>query len=157
MSDESGVAPIPEGYRTITPYLNVRGAAEALDFYQKAFGAEELYRMNGPDGKVMHAEIQLGDSRFMLAEEMEDWGNHSPSTLGGTSFTLMVYVEDCDAAFQRAIDAGATEVMPVSDQFYGDRSGVVEDPFGHRWNLSTHVEDVAPDEMDRRMREMMGG
>lgn len=157
MSDESGVTPIPEGYRTITPYLNVRGAANALAFYRDAFGAEELYRMEAPDGTIMHAEMQLGDSRFMLAEEMEDWGNRSPSTLDGTSFSMMVYVEDCDAAFRRALDAGASEIMPVSDHFYGDRSGTVADPFGHRWNLSTHVEDVPPEEMDRRMREMMSG
>lgn len=112
--------------------------------------------MEAPDGTIMHAEMRLGDSHFMFAEEMEDWGNRSPSTLQGTSFSMMVYVEDSDAAFQRAIDAGATEIMPVTKHFYGDRSGVVADPFGHRWNLSTHVEDVPADEMERRMKEMMG-
>lgn len=157
MSESPDVKPIPDGYHTITPYLNVKGAAEALAFYRKALGAEEVFRMEMPGGTVAHAEMRIGDSHFMVAEEMEDWGNRSPGSLGGTSFSMMVYVEDCDAAFQRAIDAGATEVMPVSDHFYGDRSGVVEDPYGHRWNLSTHVEDVPPDEMERRMKEMMAG
>lgn len=157
MSDSPKVSPIPEGYGTITPYLHVKGAAEALAFYRDAFGAEEIYRMEGPGGTVMHAEMQLGDSRFMLADEMEDWGNTSPTTLGGSSVSLMVYVEDVDAAFQRALKAGAKELMPITDHFYGDRSGQVQDPFGHRWNLSTHVEDVPPEEMDRRAKEMMGG
>lgn len=154
MSDSP--SPIPEGYGTITPYLHLKGAAEALAFYREAFGAEELYRMEGPGGTIMHAEMQLGDSRFMLADEMEDWGNTSPTTLGGSSFSLMVYVEDVDAAFQRALKAGAKELTPVTDHFYGDRSGQVQDPFGHRWNLSTHVEDVPPEEMERRVKEMMG-
>lgn len=157
MSDSPKVDPVPDGYGTITPYLHVKGAAEALAFYREAFGAEELVRMDGPNGTVMHAEMQLGDSKFMLSDEMEDWGNTSPTTLGGSSLSLMVYVEDSDAAFARAIEAGAKEVMPPTDHFYGDRSGVVEDPFGHRWNLSTHVEDVSPQEMDRRMKEMMEG
>jgi PhnB protein len=157
MTDSAAVSPIPKGYHTITPYLHVRGAAEAIEFYKRAFGAEELFRMQAPGGPVMHAEMKIGSSPFMLSEEMEDWGNRSPSTLEGTSFSMMVYVEDCDALFRRAIEAGATEVMPLTDHFYGDRSGVVADPFGHKWNLSTHVEDVPPDEMDRRMNEMMGG
>ena len=157
MTSSSDVNPIPEGFHTLTPYLHVKGAKEALDFYREALGAEETYRMDAPDGTIMHAEMRVGDSHLMLSEEREDWGNLSPSTLGGTPFSLMVYVKDCDAVIERALAAGATELMPVRDHFYGDRSGMVEDPFGHRWNISTHVEDVPPDELDRRMREMMEG
>lgn len=157
MADQAKVERIPEGYHTVTPYLSVRGAKEALDFYQKAFGAEETYRMDGPGGKIMHAEIRIGDSPVMLADEFEEWGNRSPAALGGAGVSLMVYTDDVDALFQRALDAGAKEVMPVQNHFYGDRSGTVEDPFGHRWNLSMHVEDVPPEEMNRRAREMMGG
>jgi PhnB protein len=113
--------------------------------------------MNAPDGKIVHAEMRLGDSTFMLSDEVEDWDNRSPATIGGTGSALMVYVDDVDAVFNRAIAAGAREVMPVSDQFYGDRSGMVEDPYGHRWNLATHVEDVPPEEMERRARDMMSG
>jgi PhnB protein len=157
MDGESKVEPVPQGYHTLTPYLTVRGGMEALAFYEKAFGATELFRMDGPDGKLMHAEMRLGDSPFMLADEFEEWGNRSPATIGATGSSLMVYVEDVDAIFQRAVEAGAKVVMPVKDQFYGDRTGMVEDPFGHRWSLATHVEDVPPDELERRAKEMMGG
>lgn len=155
MAAQSNVEPIPEGYHSITPYLYVRDGAAALDFYGEAFGAEELFRMDGPPGKIGHAEMSIGDSRFMLADEVEEWGNPSPQTLGGNGSSLMVYVEDVDALFQRAVDAGAKEVKPVENQFYGDRSGTIEDPFGHRWTISTHVEDVPPEELERRMEEMM--
>lgn len=150
------VKPIPDNYHTITPYLNVRGAAKALDFYQRAFGAREQYRMGGPNGTIMHAEMRIGDSVFMLADENEDWGNRSPESLGGVASSLMVYVEDVDTRFKQAVDAGATVIMPLQDHFYGDRSGTVQDPFGHRWMLSMHVEDVSPEEMERRAKEAMG-
>lgn len=155
MAKQTKVQPVPEGYHTLTPYLTVRDGAAALAFYAEAFGAEELFRIDGPPGKLGHAEMQIGDSRFMLADEVEAWGNRSPESLGGTGTSLMIYVEDADALFRQAIEAGATEVMPVKDQFYGDRSGTVEDPFGHRWTISTHVEDVPPDELARRAEEMM--
>lgn len=151
----SDVRPVPEGYHSITPYLYVRGGAEALEFYRKALGAEEMFRMEGPPGKIGHAEMRIGDSPFMLADEMEEWGNQSPLTLGGNGSSLMIYVENVDELFQQAVDAGAKVVRPVENQFYGDRSGTVEDPFGHKWTISTHVEDVPPEELDRRMKEMM--
>ncbi len=155
MAKHTKVQPVPEGYHTLTPYLTVRDGAAALPFYAEAFGAEELFRMDGPPGKLGHAEMQIGDSRFMLADEVEAWGNRSPESLGGNGTSLMIYVEDADALFRQAIEAGATEVMPLQDHFYGDRSGTVEDPFGHRWTISTHVEDVPPDELARRAEEMM--
>lgn len=155
MTKQPDVQPIPEGYGALTPYLTVGDAAAALEFYGEAFGAEELFRMDGPPGKIGHAEMKIGEGRFMLADEVEAWGNRSPETLGGTGTSLMMYVEDADAVFRRAIEAGATEVMPVQDHFYGDRSGMVEDPFGHRWMISTHVEDVPPEELDRRAKEAM--
>jgi PhnB protein len=157
MTEKSKVRPVPEGYHTVTPYLTVRGANEAIAFYREAFGAEEAYRMDGPGGKIMHAEVRIGDSPIMLADEFEEWGNRSPASFGGTGVALMVYVDDVDALFRRAVEAGAKEVMPVADHFYGDRSGTVEDPFGHRWHLSMHVEDVSPDELERRAKEMMAG
>jgi PhnB protein len=147
--------PIPEGYHTITPYLHVNDGVAALRFYEEAFGAEETFRLDGPPGKIGHAEMRIGDSPFIFADEMEAWGNRSPRTLGGSGFSLMVYVEDVDAAFERAVAAGAKAVMPVENHFYGDRAGTVEDPFGHRWMIATHVEDVPPDEVARRMKEMM--
>jgi PhnB protein len=157
MATESKVKPVPDEYHTITPYLTVRGAAEALAFYERAFGAKEHFRMDAPGGKLMHAEMRLGDSAFMLTDEFEEWGNRSPATIGATGSSLMVYVEDVDATFQQAVEAGAKVVMPVENHFYGDRMGMVEDPFGHRWSLASHVEDVPPDELERRAREMMGG
>jgi PhnB protein len=146
---------IPEGYHTLTPYITVDDAAAAIDFYVRAFGATEVMRLAGPDGKIFHAEVRLGDSHLMLADENPDWGNRGPKSLGGASGSLMYYVDDPDAAFQRAIEAGATEVMPVSDQFYGDRSGMVTDPFGHMWSISTQIERLSPEEIERRAAEWM--
>jgi PhnB protein len=147
------VKPIPDGYHTLTPYLIVRGAAAALDFYAKALGATELYRMADPSGRVGHAEMQLGDSRFMLADEFPERGAVSPQGREGHSVSFLLYVPDVDAAFARAVAAGGRAVRPVQDQFYGDRTGTLEDPFGHQWTLATHVEDVSPEEMERRSRQ----
>jgi len=146
------VAPIPPGYASVTPYLIVRGAAKAIDFYQRAFGAVELYRLAGPDGAIAHAEIRIGNSPVMLSDGMG--GYPDPLTLGGAGVSFMVYVPDVDAAFARAIAAGATVKRPVADQFYGDRTGTLADPFGHVWSIGTHVEDVPPEEIDRRFKEM---
>jgi PhnB protein len=144
------VKPIPDGFHSLTPYLTVKGAAQAIDFYRRAFGATERFRMTGPDGKsVGHAEITIGDSILMLADE-SPFGQ-SPQTLHGTSVSLALYVEDVDAAFQRALNAGATVKQPVENKFYGDRAGCLVDPFGHLWTLMTHVEDVPPTEMRKRM------
>lgn len=149
--------PIPDGYPQLSPYLCIEGAAAAIDFYTEILGAKERVRMPAPGGKVGHAELQLGDSVVMLSDEFPDMGNQSPKTVGGTPVVLSVYVEDVDDVFDRAVKAGATVVSPVTTQFYGDRSGLFEDPFGHRWSVATHVEDVAPDEMARRAAEAMGG
>jgi len=151
----SKVKPIPEGYHTATPYLTVHDGARALDFYKQAFGAQVVVRMDGPDGKVGHAEIQIGDSRIMLADEYPNMGAKSPETLGASPVAILLYVEDVDAVFQQAVAAGAKEDRPVQDQFYGDRSGSVVDPFGHRWLVATHTEDVSPEEMKRRMAKAM--
>lgn len=153
----AAVKPIPDGYPRITPYLSVAGASDAIDFYCQVLGATERARMPGPDGKIGHAELQLGDSLIMLSDEMPAFGNLSPTSIGGTPVTISVYVEDVDAVMAKAADAGAKVVQPASDQFYGDRSGMFEDPFGHRWNIATHIEDVPSDEMARRAAEMMGG
>ncbi len=149
------VKPIPEGYRTATPYLSVAGASEAIDFYKKAFGAVERYRLADPGGRVMHAEFMIGDSILMISETCPEMGGFDPKALGGSPVTLHLYVEDADATIAQAVNAGATLVKPVVDQFYGDRSGVVKDPFGHSWNVGTHVEDVTPEEMGTRFAEMM--
>jgi PhnB protein len=150
------VKPIPDGYHSLTPYLYVKGGRKAMDFYTKAFGAEELMHIDGlTPGIIGHAEMKIGDSIFMLADEMPEWGNKSPQTLGGVASSLMIYLKDVDAAFARAIKAGATEMRPLKDQFYGDRTGCVIDPFGHVWTLATHVEDVPPEEMGRRAEEEM--
>jgi PhnB protein len=143
--------PIPDGYHTVTPYLICRGAEKAIDFYTKAFGAKELYRMPGPGGTIGHAELQVGDSRVMLADETPEF--RSPQSVGGTPVSMMPYVNDADATFRRAIDAGARALRELKDQFYGDRSGTLADPFGHVWTVGTHVEDVSPEEMSRRMAE----
>ena len=145
------VRPVPEGYSTVTPYLIIAGAAEAIGFYTRAFNARELMRFTGPDGTVGHAEIQIGDSRIMLADEHPQMGYRSPKALGGSATSIMLYVEDVDRVFKRAVDAGATPQQELKDQFYGDRSGTVIDPFGHVWTIATHVEDVSPEEMQRRM------
>lgn len=151
------VKPIPEGYHSVTPYLVVKGAAAALEFYKKAFGAVELMRLEIPGGKIGHAEIRIGDSPVMLADEFPEMGAISPQTLGGAGVSLMVYVEDVDARFRQAIQAGGTEVRPVQDQFYGDRSGTLKDPFGHQWTLGTHKEDLTPEEIGKRAAAAMGG
>ena len=141
----------PQGYHTLTPYMTVKDARAALDFYARAFGAEKVLLLSMPDGSVAHAEIRIGDSVVMLAEENEAWGNRSPLSLGGSPMFLMAYVDDVDAAFRRAVAAGATEVRPVADQFYGDRPGTLKDPYGHQWTLATHIEDVSEAEAQRRM------
>jgi PhnB protein len=144
------VKPIPDGYHSLTPYLYVKGAVDAIEFYRSAFGAQELFRMPNPDGTVGHAEIKIGDSIVMLADESPQIGALSPQSLKGTSFSFVLYVEDVDATFKRAIAAGATEKRPLENKFYGDRTGMISDPFGHEWSISTHVEDVSPEEMDKR-------
>ena len=148
------VQSIPTGYHTVTPYLIVRNAAAALDFYKKAFGAVELMRFPGPGGKLMHAEMKIGDSPVMLADEMPDEGHVGPQTLGGAAVSLLLYVENVDARFAQAVAAGATVKRAVADQFYGDRTGTLADPFGHVWSLATHKEDVSMEEMQRRMAKM---
>lgn len=149
--------PIPDGYHTATPYLIIKGAAKALDFYQKqkAFGATELMRFADPSGKIGHAEIKIGDSPIMLADEYPEMDYRSPESIGGTPVSIMLYVDNVDALFSRAITAGAKEKTPVKDQFYGDRSGTLVDPFGHVWTIATHKEDIAPDEMRKRAKEAM--
>ena len=146
---------IPAGYHTVTPYLIVDGAAAAIDYYQRAFGATESLRLDCGNGKIGHAEIKIGDSTVMLADEFPDMGARGPQAFGGTPVSLLLYVEDADAMVQRAIDAGGKEVRPVKDQFYGDRSGMVSDPFGHIWTIATHKEDLAPQEINRRFEEIM--
>jgi PhnB protein len=142
--------PIPDGYPRVTPYLCCDGAAAAIDFYTKVLGAKEKMRMGGPDGKIGHAELELGDSLIMLADEHPDTGFRSPKSIGGTPVTITVYVENVDEVFERALQEGATSERTIEDQFYGDRSGQFQDPFGHRWHIATHVEDVPPEEMEKR-------
>ena len=146
---------VSPGYHTVTPFITVRGAAKAIEFYKAALGATEVMRFEGPGGVVAHAEIEVCGSRVMLADEMPEWGNRGPETLGGTSGGLCVFVPDVDAAFAKAVAAGAKALKPVMDQFYGDRSGTVTDPFGHVWTLATHIEDVSVEEMQRRLAELM--
>jgi PhnB protein len=147
----SKVKSIPDDYRGITPYLIVKGAAKAMDFYQKAFGAKEIMRFDQPDGRIGHAEMQIGEARFMLADEFPEMKILSPKTLGGSGIGLLLYVEDVDGMFNRAIAAGAIVDRPLQNQFYGDRNGTVVDPSGHQWTIATHIEDVSPEEMERRM------
>lgn len=154
MSSKKSKSYIPDGYHTITPYLVIDGAARAIEFYRKAFGATEVMRMDMPGGRIAHAEIQVGDSRLMISDESPQWQTKGPKSLGGTPVSLMIYVPDCDAVFNQAVAAGATVAMPVADQFYGDRSGTVTDPFGHKWHISTNKEEVSPDELKRRAAEM---
>jgi PhnB protein len=149
------VNPVPEGYTVVSPYLAIKGAADAMEFYKDVFGATELVRMPQPDGKIGHAELRFGDSVVMLADEFPDMGHRSPKSLGGTPVTFNVYVDDADAVVDRAVAAGATIVQPIENRFYGDRSAQIVDPWGHQWNVATHIEDVSPEEMQRRAAEMM--
>ena len=145
------VKPIPDGYHTVTPYIYVNGAANAIEFYKKAFGAEEVMRFPGPGGKIMHAEVKIGDSIVMLADEFPEMGVKSPGAYGGSPVSMAIYVADVDARFNQAVTAGAKAVRAVKDQFYGDRSGTLTDPFGHTWTIATHMEDVSMEEVNRRM------
>lgn len=147
----------PDGYHSVTPYLIIKGAADAIDFYNRSFGATELLRMMRPDGKVGHAEIRIGDSTIMLADEHPEMGYRSPQSLGGAGVSLMLYVDRVDEVFNRAVASGAKELQSVKDQFYGDRSGTLQDPFGHTWTVATHLEDIAPEEMRRRAEKFMQG
>jgi PhnB protein len=149
------VQPVPEGYSTVTPYLAVPNAAEAIDFYTRALGAKERTRMDGPGGSIMHAELELGDSLIMLSDPFPQASTKTPKELGGTSVSIMVYVDDIDGLYKQAIDAGATSLMEPDDMFWGDRFGSVQDPFGHSWTIATHIEDVSPEEMQKRSEEFM--
>jgi PhnB protein len=153
-NEQNAVKYMPKGYHAVTPYLIIKGAAGAIDFYKKVFGATEAFRMADPSGKVGHAEIKIGDSMIMLADEHPEMGYVGPQTLGGSPVSIHLYVEDVDAVFKRAVAAGAKETLPLKDQFYGDRNGTFHDPFGHVWTVSTHKEDVSPEEMERRMAAM---
>jgi PhnB protein len=144
------IKPIPDGYHSVTPYLSIKGAADAIEFYKRAFNATELFRLVAPSGEIGHAEIKIGDSPIMLADPCEEGAFRNPQSLGGSSVGLHVYVEDVDALFVQAVDAGAKTVRPVQDQFYGDRTGTLEDPFGHVWFLATHKEELTPEEINRR-------
>jgi PhnB protein len=151
------VKPIPDGYHTATAYLIVKGAAEAIEYYKQAFGAKELFRFPTPEGKIGHAEIKIGDSPIMLADEYPEMGYKSPQTLGGSPVSIMIYTEDVDTVFDRAITAGGTVKQEVKDQFYGDRLGTLTDPFGHVWHVATHKEEVSVEEMQRRAKAAHGG
>ena len=151
---QTSVKPIPEGMHTVTPHLVCAGAAAAIEFYQKAFGATELSRVPGTDGKLMHASVRIGDSAVMLNEEMPEWGAFGPKSLKGSAVTIHLYVENADAVFEQAVAAGAKVTMPLADMFWGDRYGKVEDPFGHQWSIGTHVRDVSPEEMQKAMEQM---
>ena len=150
------VKPIPDGYHSVTPYLIVNGGAAAIEFYKKAFGATEVMRMPGPDGKVGHAEIHIGDSVVMLADEHPEMGAKSPHAIGGTPVSILLYVEDVDAVVRQAVAAGAKIQRPIEDKFYGDRMGSLDDPFGHIWHVATHTEDVTPEEMKKRSAALFG-
>jgi PhnB protein len=154
--EETVVNPIPEMYPRVMPYLYIDGAKAAIDFYTSVLGAGVRMTMPGPDGKVGHAELSIGDSVIMLADEFPDMGARGPKAVGGSPVTIHVYVEDVDATFEKALSAGATALRPLEDKFYGDRGGEFEDPFGHRWSIASHIEDVTPDEMERRMGQMPG-
>ncbi len=149
------VKPIPEGYHTLTPFLTVRNAERAIEFYKQAFGAQERGVAKGPDGKVMHAEVKIGDSVIMLSDEYPEFGSLSPQSIGGSPMGLHIYIENVDAAFDRAVKAGAQVEMPVADQFWGDRYGKLKDPFGHKWSIATHVKDMSADEMKSSMDDAM--
>jgi PhnB protein len=149
------VQPIPEGYNTVSPYLAVDDAEKAIEYYKKAFGAEETVRMNGPDGRIGHAELKIGDSHLMLSDPFPQSSTKPPTELGGTSVSIFMYVEDVDAVVQKAVDQGATVTMEVEDQFWGDRFGSITDPFGHNWSIATHVEDLTPEEIEERGKAAM--
>ena len=149
------VQPVPEGYNTVTPYLAVPNAAEAIDFYTRALGAKERVRMPGPGDSIMHAELEIGDSLIMLSDPFPQASTKTPKELGGTSVNIFVYIEDIDALYKQAVDAGATSLMEPDDMFWGDRFGLVQDPFGHTWTIATHIEDVPPEEMQKRSEEFM--
>ena len=152
----NAVKAIPDGYHSVTPYLCIKGAAAAIDFYKKAFGAVELFRMAQPNGQIGHAEIKIGDSPIMLSDECPEANAISPNPLGGSSVSILIYVEKVDDVFKAAIDAGATETSAVQDKFYGDRMGSLKDPFGHIWHIGTHIEDVSPEEMENRVSAAHG-
>jgi PhnB protein len=156
MSTNPKVDPVPHGMSAVTPHLVCAGAADAIDFYQKAFGAVEVCRLPMPDGRIMHASVTINGSMVMLADEMPEWGALGPNARGGTSVTIHLQVEDADALFTRAVAAGAKVIMPVDDAFWGDRYGQVEDPFGHRWSIATHVRDLSPEEIIAASAEMGG-
>jgi PhnB protein len=151
------VKPIPEAYHTVTPYLIIEGAVEAIEFYKQAFGAKELFRFPAPEGKIGHAELKIGDSPIMLADAYPDMGYNGPKSLGGSPVSLMIYVENVDTVFNQAVQAGATVKEAVSDKFYGDRIGSLIDPFGHVWHISTHKEDVSMEEMEKRAKAASAG
>lgn len=152
----SKVKPIPEGYHTATPYLIIKGAAGAIEFYKKAFGAIETFRMAQPDGRIGHAEMRIGNSAIMLADEFPEMGARSPQAYGGTPVSILLYFEDEDAVFGKAVAAGAKVLKPVQDQFYGDRNGTLTDPFGHQWTIATHKEDLSPEEVKQRAAALHG-
>lgn len=148
------VEAIPKGYHTVTPYMTIRDCAKAIEFYKEAFGAVETLRLNGPEGKVMHAEIKIGDSILMMTDENIEYKNIGPEKLGGSPISVLLYVENVDELFNRAVKAGATVIHEVKQEFFGDRMGTLKDPFGHTWSIGTHVEDVSPEEIEKRMKEM---
>lgn len=152
---EKQVNPIPQGYHSLTPYLIVKDAKRAIEFYKKAFGAKELFRMDAPNGMIGHCELQIGDSRVMMSDEFPDMGTKAPKPgETGSSFSLLIYIENVDDVFKRAVEAGAKVIRPLKNEFYGDRMGIVQDPFGHNWNLGMHVEDVSEAEMKKRAEKM---
>lgn len=151
------VKPIPDGYHTATPYLIIKGAGKAIEFYKKAFAAEEMLKIEMPGGIIGHAEVKIGNSPIMLADEFVDMGYRGPESYGGTPVSIMIYVENVDAVFERAVAAGAKVKEPIQDKFYGDRAGTVIDPFGHQWHIATHIEDVEPAEIERRAAKLCGG
>lgn len=153
----SKIKPIPDGYHSATPYLIITNAAQAIEFYKKAFGATELTRLTTPDGKLMHAEIKIGDSPIMICDECPDWNALSPQTIGGTTVSIVLYVADVDSVVNQAVAAGATVLMPVDNQFWGDRMGTIVDPFGHKWSIATHTEDVSAEELDKRAKALFSG
>lgn len=148
------VQPIPSGYHTVTPYMTIRNCAEAIEFYKKAFGAKETTRIDGPNNSIMHAEIKIGDSVLMMSDENLEWNHKGPDKLGGTSVSILLYVENVDEVFKRALDAGATVVREVKNEFYGDRMGTLKDPYGHVWSIGTHIEDVSAEEMEKRIKTL---